>query len=165
MGIYLPGSSWMVVQECTACSIFFTILPAFFIVILPAFKQWEPGVCHLLSANVPLIVSNYTLWWQVGFDYRIYTELGQQTLSGHKENLCAPEQRKEQWPQKRLKQTCLWVSRGLQQRHGLVVAFFRVRSTKCNSKELMKEVNYLHYLHHNLFSGKTTGREHSPTHQ
>ena len=25
--------------------------------------------------------------------------------------------------------------------------------------------NYLHYLHHSLVSGQTTGREHSPTHQ
>ena len=24
---------------------------------------------------------------------------------------------------------------------------------------------YLHYLHHSLASGQTTGREHSPTHQ
>ena len=25
--------------------------------------------------------------------------------------------------------------------------------------------HYLHYLHHSLASGQTTGREHSPTHQ
>ena len=25
--------------------------------------------------------------------------------------------------------------------------------------------HYLHYLHHSLASGKTTGREHSPAHQ
>ena len=37
--------------------------------------------------------------------------------------LCRPgPRRKEQWPHKRLTQTCLWVSRSLWQRHGSVVA-------------------------------------------
>ena len=41
--------------------------------------------------------------------------------------------RKEQWPHKRLTQTCPWVSRRLRQRPGSVVACCRVRGTECSS--------------------------------
>ena len=55
---------------------------------------------------------------------------GKQTLGGQKQNLCTPgPERKEQWPHKRLTQTCLWVSRGLQWRNGSVVVCCRVWGT------------------------------------
>ena len=83
--------------------------------------------------------------------------------------LCTPgPRRKEQGPHKRLTQTCPWVSRSLRWRHGSTVACYKVRGTErgiacmepCEGGH-----HYLHYLHHSLTSGQTTGREHSPTHQ
>ena len=83
--------------------------------------------------------------------------------------LCTPgPRRKEQGPHKRLTQTCPWVSRSLRWRHGSTVACCKVRDTDrgmacmgpCEGGH-----HYLHYLHHSLTSGQTTGREHSPTHQ
>ena len=66
-------------------------------------------------------------------------------------------------------QTCPWASRSLRQRHGLVVACFRVRDTEhaqqCMHGTFEGGRLYLHYLHHSLASGQTTGREHSPAHQ
>ena len=41
--------------------------------------------------------------------------------------------RKDQWPYKRLSQTCLWVSKSLQWRHGLTVACQGVRDTDSSS--------------------------------
>ena len=51
-----------------------------------------------------------------------------------------------------------WVSRGLLQGWG----------TECGSGCMgpFEGVHhYLHYLHHSLTSGQTTGKEHSPAHQ
>ena len=51
---------------------------------------------------------------------------GNRLLDGTNKTLCSPgPRRKEPWPPKRLTQTCLWVSRGLWQRHGSVVACCR----------------------------------------
>ena len=76
--------------------------------------------------------------------------------------LCTPGlRRKEQWPHKRLTQTCLWESRSLQLRHGLTVTCCRVRGTEYNSgciRPFERGCHYLHYLHHSLVSGQTTGR-------
>ena len=72
----------------------------------------------------------------------------------------------EQWPHKRLTQTCLWVCRSLQQRCGLAVACYR--ATECGSAwrgPFEGGRHYVHYLHHSLVSDRTTGREHSLTHQ
>ena len=52
--------------------------------------------------------------------------------------------------------------------HGSAVACCRVGGTECSSACMGPfEVgcHYLHYLHHSLVSGQTTGQEHSPTHQ
>ena len=72
-------------------------------------------------------------------------------LEGTNKTLCAPEPRKkEQWPHKRLTQTCPWVSRSIQQRHGLVVACCRVGGTECSSAYMGPfegSHHYLHYLH------------------
>ena len=74
----------------------------------------------------------------------------------------------EQWPHKKLTQTCLWASRSLWWRHGLAVACHSVGGTECGSACIGPFEGghyYLHYLHHSLVSGQTTGREHSSTHQ
>ena len=51
-----------------------------------------------------------------------------------------------------------WVDSGL----------LRGRGTECSNAYLAPFEggrHYLHYLHHSLVSGQTTGREHSPAHQ
>ena len=96
-------------------------------------------------------------------------DLGNRLLEGANKTLCPPgPRRKEQWPHKRLAQTCSWVSRSLQQRHGLAMACCRVAGTECGSVcmgPFEGGFQYLHYLHHSLASGQTTGREHSPAYQ
>ena len=65
--------------------------------------------------------------------------------------------RKEQWPHKRLAQTCPWVSRSLWWRCGSVVVCCRVGGTECSSAcmgPFEGGRHYLHYLHHSLASGK-----------
>ena len=94
---------------------------------------------------------------------------GNRLQEGTKRTLCASgPRRKEQWPHKRLTQTCLWVSRSLQGRCRLTVACCRFGGTEWGSAcmgPFEGSRNYLHYLHHSLASGQTTGREHSPAHQ
>ena len=51
---------------------------------------------------------------------------------------------------------------------GSAVASCRVRSTECSNAcigPFEGGRHYLHYLHHSLAPGQTTGREHSPAHQ
>ena len=87
-------------------------------------------------------------------------------LEGTKRPLCAGSRRKEQWPHKRLTQTCPWGSRSLQQKCGSVVGCCRVGGTEYSSAcmgPFEGGCHYLHYLHHSLASGKITGMEHSPT--
>ena len=77
-------------------------------------------------------------------------------------------QEKEAVTPKRLTQTCLWASRSLWQRLGMVVACCRVRGIECSSVcmgPFEGDSHYLHYPCHSLALGQTTGREHSPTHQ
>ena len=94
---------------------------------------------------------------------------GNGLLEGTNKTLCTPTpRRKEQWPQKRLTQTCLWVSRGLQQRRRLAVTCCNVKGTECGRAcrgSLERGFHYLHHLYHSLVSGQTVGREHSPIHQ
>ena len=94
---------------------------------------------------------------------------GNKFLENTNKILCAPGlRRKEQWPHKRLTQICLWMSRRLWQRHGSVVACWRVGGTKCSSVYMGPfegDHHYIHYLHHSLASGQTTGKEHSTAHQ
>ena len=76
--------------------------------------------------------------------------------------------RKEQWLYKGLTQTCPWVSKSLWRRCGSMVACCRVGGTEWGSMCMAPFEgghHYLHYLHHSLASGQTTGREHSPAHQ
>ena len=68
---------------------------------------------------------------------------------------CAPgPRRKEQWPHKRLAQTCLWVPRSLRWRRGYVVACRRVGSyTECSSAYMGPfECHYYLHLHHYITS-------------
>ena len=98
----------------------------------------------------------------------ITQDLRNRLLEGTNKNLCTPGPRKkEQWPHKRLTQTCLWVSRSLQWRCGMEEASFRVGGSECGSActEPFEGVCDFHYLHHSLVSGQTTRREHSPAHQ
>ena len=75
--------------------------------------------------------------------------------------LWAPEpKRKQQKPHKRLIQTCLCVSRSLRRRRGSAVSCQRVGGT---GQPFEGGHYYLHYLHHSLASGQTTGKEHSPS--
>ena len=60
------------------------------------------------------------------------------------------------------------MSRILQQRCGLTVAYCRVGGTECNNVYMGHfegSYHYLHYLHHSLASAQTTWEEHSDTHQ
>jgi len=90
-------------------------------------------------------------------------------LEGTNRTLWAPgPRRKEQWPHKRLTQSCPWVFRSPQLRHGMMVAYCRIGGTESSSACMAPfegGLHYLHYLHHNLAWGQTTGREHSPAHQ
>ena len=66
-------------------------------------------------------------------------------------------QEKEQWPQKRLTQTFLGVSRSLQWKHGSVVACCRIGGIECSNVSMgifEGGCHYLHYLHHSLVPGK-----------
>ena len=52
------------------------------------------------------------------------------------------------------------------QRPGSAMACYRVGGTECSSAcmgPLEGGHHYLHYLHHSLASGQTTGRDHSPS--
>ena len=87
-------------------------------------------------------------------------------LEGTNRNLRTPgPRRKEQWPHKRLTQTCPWVSRSLWQSCGSAVACCRVGGTGCSNafiRPFEGGRHCLHYLHQSLASGQITGREHSP---
>ena len=98
---------------------------------------------------------------------KLTQDWGNRPCEGTNRTLWAPgPRRKEQWPHKRLTQTCLSVSRSLWQRCGSVVACCRVGGTEYRSAcmgPFEGGPHYLHYLHHSLASGQTTWREHSPT--
>ena len=62
----------------------------------------------------------------------------------------------EQWPHKRLTQTCLWACRSLWWRHGSVVACCRAGGIDCGSAcrgPFEGGHHYLLYLHHSLVPG------------
>ena len=79
-------------------------------------------------------------------------------LEGTNRTLCSPRpRRKEQWPHKRLTQTCPRVSRSFPRRHGSAVACCRVGGTECSCAcmgPFEGGRHYLHYLHHSLVPGK-----------
>ena len=129
------------------------------------------GYLFLVVSNV--ILSMAIQQWVVSPSINSITGLlpeltldwGSRLLEGTNKSLCTPRPRKkEQWTHKRLTRTCPWVSRSLQRRGGSAVACCRVGSTECTGP-FEGGLHYLHYLHHSLVSGQTTGREHSPTHQ
>ena len=66
-------------------------------------------------------------------------------LEGTNKTLCAPgARRKEQWPHKRLTQTCLWVSGSLWQRCGSVVACCRFGGLSACTGPFEGSCHYLH---------------------
>ena len=94
---------------------------------------------------------------------------GNRLLEGTNKALWAPgPRRKRQWPHGRLTQAYLWVSRSLWRRCGLEVACCQIGGTECGiacTGPFEGGHHYLHYLHHSLVSGQTTGKEQSSTHQ
>ena len=100
---------------------------------------------------------------------RTCTGVGNRLLEGTGRIMCAPGPgRKEQRPLRGLSQTCPGVSRSLWRRCGSVVACCRAGGTECSGAYMGPFEggrHYLHYLHHSLASGQTTGREHSPAYQ
>ena len=85
-------------------------------------------------------------------------DLGNRPLEDTNKTLCVPvPRRKEQWPHKRLTQTCLWVFRSLWQKHGSVAACWGsgALSVAVHAQDLMKEITIIFI---------TIGREHSPAH-
>ena len=76
--------------------------------------------------------------------------------------------RKEQWPHKRLTQTCSWVSRSLKWKLGSAMACCRAGGSEGSSAWMGPAEgghHCLHYLHHSSAPGQAAGREHSPAHQ
>ena len=172
LGTYWPGSSFSVLSFC----------------LFILFRDWARTVLECLLWRYGSAVachrgrgserSRRGLWPKCSWRRspllhhrasRTYTKLGKQTLGGHKQKLCAPGPRRwEQWPQKRLTQTFLWVFRSLWQRRGPVVACCRVGDTQGSSAcmgPFEGDHHYLHYLHHSLTSHQTTRSEHNPAHQ
>ena len=112
----------------------------------------------------------------MGFDYKISTGLGKQTLGGHKQNLGTPgARRKEQCPTRNWIRLACYVW----QRCGSTVACCSVWSTEYKSGGLSPfegGPHYHHYPHHSLASGQNTVlpinrkldqrfTEHGPAHQ
>ena len=77
------------------------------------------------------------------YDFGGQWDLITRHLEGTNKTLCAPgPRRKEQWPRKRLTQTCLWGSRSLWRRRGRTLACCRVGAlnTTVPVQDLLKEV-------------------------
>ena len=125
-----------------------------------SFFWWDPAFsCRWLFSEKTLVSGETRvsgLFW------------GNRLLEGTNKTLCAPgPRRKEQLSHKRLTQSCLWVSRSLWWRRGSMVAC-RIGGTECSSActgPFEGDCHFLHYLHHSLVSGQTTGREQSPAYQ
>ena len=98
--------------------------------------------------------------------FRIKPHHRQRCSEGSYKTLCSPgPRRKEQWPHKRLSQTCLWVSRCLRQMRGSTVTSHGVRGIEYNSPGISPFERGHHYPYHSLASGQNTEREHTPTPQ
>ena len=110
--------------------------------------------------------------FDLGGQWDLITELpqdwGNRLLEGTNKTLCAPGPRtKEQWPHKRLSQTCLWVAMSLWWRQGLTGARCRVRGTDYNNATVPSfwRKSPLPPLPLPVWPCQTTEREHSPAHQ
>ena len=139
-------------------------------ILAPLRKFWDP---HWISqpgdlAKGPRNPREFDIGDQWDFITEFTQDWGNRLLEGTNKTMCAQgPRRKEQWPYKRLTQSCLRVSRSLWWRHRSAVACFRVGGTECSSASMGPFEGgryYLHYLHHSLVSDQT-GREYSPFHQ
>ena len=100
---------------------------------------------------------------------RTYIGLGKQTLGGHKQNLVhtRTQEKGAVTPQ----ETDPDLPMSVQERRWKLrsaVACCRVGGTECGSAcvgPFEGGRHFLHYLHHSLASGQTTGKEHRSTHQ
>ena len=96
---------------------------------------------------------------------RTYTGLGKQILGGHRQNpVHTRTQEKGAVTPQKTDPDLPVMSRSFQQRHRSVVTCCRVEGTECSSvcmETFEGGLHFLHYLHHGLVSGQTTGREHS----
>ena len=88
--------------------------------------------------------------------FRIKAHNRQRCSEGSYKTLWAPgPRRKEQWPHKRLSQTCLWVYRNLPQRRGSTVTCLGVRGTEYYSAGISLfegGCHCRHYPYHSLAS-------------
>ena len=136
---------------------------------------WESSRTHNRFPNLRIKRRGWEprgiwLWSSVGFDYRTSIGLGKQKLlEVTNKTLCTPGLRKkEQWPHKRLSQTCLWVFGSLWQRCGSTAACFGVRDIDCLGPVRTSISPFrwgCHYPYHTLASSQTAGRDHRPIHQ
>ena len=98
-----------------------------------------------------------------------YKKLGKQTLGGHKQNPVSTRTQEKGAVTPQQTDSGLLVS--VQESTEEVLfggGLLLDRGTECGIAcmgTFEGGGHYLHYLHHCLFSGQTTGREHSPTHQ
>ena len=101
--------------------------------------------------------------------FRIKARILQRCSEGSDKILCTPgPRRKEQWPHKRLSQTCLWVSRSLWWRCGSAVACCRVRGTDYNGPGSHRHKSFwkraLQPLPHQSFGVRPNHRERTQPH-
>ena len=90
--------------------------------------------------------SDQEIIWQYGKGKSFKVHLMRCTLEGMKRTLCAwGPSGKEQWPHKRLTQSCPWVSRSLRQRCGSAVAGRRVGDTEYTSASMRPFEGGRHY--------------------
>ena len=134
---------WILLHLCSSGMIVCILFLSFFLVLF--FLALEE-----VAINLTIELSELTQKW------------GKRLLESTNTPLCTSgPRRKEQWPHKRLTTTRLLGSRTVQWRCSSVVACHRVGCVG----SFEGGHHYLHYLHHSLVSGQTTGREHSPTHR
>ena len=82
--------------------------------------------------------------------------------------MCTRTRRKEQWPHKWLTQTCQLEFRSFREvmgRQWPAASWGHCSAQQCLHGTFWGGHHYLYYLHNNLDSDQTTGREHSPAHQ
>ena len=103
----------------------------------------------------------------MGIDYRTSTELGKQTLGGHKQNLVHTRTQEKgavtptrDWP--RLAYECPGVS-GRHVGQQCPAAGSGALNKTVHEQDLLKEVTIIFITPNSLVSGQTTGREDSPT--
>ena len=99
-------------------SLLYTMLSIFVIAFLSRSKH----LILWLQSPSALTFKTSEIWLQPS------TGLGEQTLWEHNKTLCPPGSKRNEWPDKRLNQTYLWVSGSLWWRHESTVAWHGIMS-------------------------------------